>query len=141
MAAALLMLMLAGCTAWKEKPVNSWSQATGGEHLERLLWQNVKARKWTELQQHMAATWVWLTPNGPLDRAASLARLQKLQLADYTLGEFQVRPEGPDMVVTYIATARGTLDGQPLPEQPQRMLTVWQQAKNGWVAVAHAQVR
>jgi len=32
----------------------------------------------------------------------------------------------------------GTAGSQPLPSAPQHMMTVWQQQKAGWVAIAHS---
>jgi hypothetical protein len=33
---------------------------------------------------------------------------------------------------------RGKRNGEALPEAPQRMMTVWQQQKKGWVEIAHS---
>lgn len=122
------------CTIWKEKPVAEWSSATGGEHLERLLWQAIKTKQWTEVEQHLASNFVYLTPNGPLDRAATLELLKRQAIADYVLGDFLVQPSGPDVTVTYTATVRGE------PPRTLRMMTTWQQVKKGWIATVHADV-
>ena len=42
------------------------------------------------------------------------------------------------MVVTYKMNLRGTYQGQPLELKDTHMMTVWQQVKGGWVAIAHA---
>ncbi|MFB3916752.1 MAG: nuclear transport factor 2 family protein [Terriglobales bacterium] len=133
-------LAAAGCTLWKEKPVSEWSQATGGEHLERLFWKDLQAREWARLEDHMSATYVFQTPRGSLDRAGTLEHMKKLHLTDYSLGDFQIQPSGHDMIVTYTAVVRGTFDGQPLSATPIRMMTVWQRAKKGWMAIAHMDV-
>lgn len=138
--AVAISLAFSGCTMWKEKPVTKWSQATGGEHFERLFWKDLKAGDWNALEYHMSATYVFLTPNGPLDRAATLVHMKKLHLTGYSLSDFQIKPSGDDMIVTYSALAHGDFDGQPLPAKPIRMMTVWQRANKGWITIAHADV-
>jgi hypothetical protein len=133
------MVVLAGCTVWREHAVRSWSDVTGGESLERNFWKEVKAKNWKELDQHIAGNYVSVTPQeGRLDRAAALAHYQPLQLDDFALGDFQIELNGSTLVVTYTITMRGTYGGQPLPTAPVRMMTVWQQQKAGWLAIAHS---
>jgi hypothetical protein len=134
-----LTLLLPGCTLWREKKVvNNWADATGGEGLERSFWKDVKEKHWNELQRHVASNYVAFTPEeGRMDRAAMLQHLQGLKLDDYSLGDFQVELNTNTLVVTYTATMRGSSGGQPLPSQPVRMMTVWQQQKPGWMAIAH----
>jgi hypothetical protein len=133
-----VMALSSGCTLWREKKVvNHWADATGGEGLERSFWTEVKTRNWNELQRHIAGNYVAFTPEGRMDREATLKHLQQLQLDDYSLGDFQVELNTHTLVVTYTVTMRGTFAGQPLPTQPVRMMTVWQQQKAGWLAIAH----
>lgn len=143
-APVLLLILLAtainGCAMWKERPVKAWQQATGGEHLERLFWNEIKGRNWVELEKHLAPTFVSISPAGRHDRAAALEHLKGIDLTDYVLGEFDIQPNGTDLVVTYTITMRGTHSGRPLPAGPIRMMTVWHQAKRGWMAIAQSVV-
>ena len=138
---ALAAALAAGsaCTMWKEKPANSWSSATGAEQFERLLWSEVKAQRWAEVEGHLAPTFVSLYPGGTRDRAATMDYLKSLALADYTLGDFTTTTNGADMVVTYTARVTGTHQGKPLSAEPIRMMTVWQQVTKSWVAIAHSE--
>ncbi len=138
LALLLAVLMLLGCTMWREHAVTRWSDATGGEGLERVFWKEVKAKNWNELEHHLAGNYVSVTSEGPMDRAAVIAHLKQLQLDDYSLGDFQVELNAHALVVTYTVTMHGTLAGQPLPGRPLRMMTVWQQQKEGWMAIAHS---
>lgn len=131
-------LLLAGCTMWKEKPVTAWSGATGGEQFERLLWQDVQAKNWNSVEQHLAATFVSVTASGTRDRAATLEHWKQLTLEEYSMGEVQVTPSGDLMIVTYSVTLKGSYAGQPLPAGPYRVMTIWQKEKKGWVATAHS---
>lgn len=133
------VVLLGGCTVWRERPVSNWSDVTGGEGLERAFWKDVKAKNWNQLERHIAGNFVSVTPvEGRLDRTAALQHLQPLQLDDYSLGDFQIELNAATLVVTYTITMRGTLAGQPLPTAPVRMMTVWQQQKTGWMAIAHS---
>ena len=133
--ASFLVLTLTACTMWEQKGTTSWSNATGAEQFERLLWQEVKARNWVQVERHLAPTYVEVTANGVRDREQSLERLKALDVADYSLGELSVRPSGEDMVVAYTITLRAAAGG----ETTFRMMTVWQQVKGGWTATAHSE--
>ena len=142
---AILVLLAAtllqpACTLWREHPASSnWADATGGEGLERSFWQEVKAKRWNELEHHIASNYIAVTPQeGKLDKAAMLAHLQQVQLDDYTLGDVQTEMNSDTIVVTYTIAMRGTFGGQPLPSEPVRMMTVWQKQKAGWLAIAHS---
>lgn len=124
---------------WREHAVvNNWADATGGEGLERSFWKDVKAKNWSVLERHLASNYVSVTPEeGRLDKAATLKHYEPLKLDDYSLGEFQVEMNANTLVVTYSITMHGSYAGQTLPSAPVRMMTVWQQQKSGWVAIAH----
>ena len=135
-----LLLLLPGCTMWREHPGSSkWTDATGGEGLERSFWRQVKDKRWNELEHHLAGNYIAVSPEqGRLDKAATVARLQQLQLDDYTLGDVQTELNSDTFVVSYTIAMRGTSAGQPLPSEPVRMMTVWQKQKAGWMAIAHS---
>jgi len=139
---AILLLILCGTLAetgcWDQPKVSTWSNATGAEQFERLLWQEVKAKNWNEVEPRLASTFVAQTSGAWRDRAAEMEHFKALDISDYSLGEVEVHPAGADMVVTYKMNLRGSYQGQPLELKDARMITVWQQVKGGWTAVAHA---
>jgi hypothetical protein len=134
------ILLLQACTVWREHPGSSkWTDATGGEGLERSFWREIKDKKWSELEHHIASNYVSISlQGGRLDKAAALAQIQQLHLDDYTLGDIQGEMNSDTFVVTYTVAMRGTLGGQPLPTEPLRMMTVWQKENAGWMAIAHS---
>ncbi len=137
----LLLFLMTGCTMWKESKTKTWSNATSGEQLERLFWNDLKDKKWTEVERHLASGFVYLSPRGAtLDKATALEELKRTDIADFSLGDFVTQANGPDMVVTYTVALHGTHDGQPLPSGPIHMMTVWQQIPHGWIAIAHSRV-
>jgi hypothetical protein len=135
-----MTLLLTACTMWREHPAsNQWIDATGGEGLERSFWKEVKAKRWNELEHHIASNYVAVSPEeGRFDKAGFLAHLQQLQLDEYTLGDLQGEMNSDTFIVTYTVAMRGTFAGQPLPSEPVRMMTVWQKQKAGWLAIAHS---
>lgn len=129
----LMCALLSGCTLWKEKQPPTWKSATGVEQYERLLWQEIKAGNWAEVERRLAATYVSVTSTGPRDRAQSIEHWRQAGVQDYTLGNVEVRPAGGDMMVTYevtVRTAAGT--------ETYYVLGAWQQYEGGWVALGHA---
>ena len=133
--ASLLALTLAACTVGAPKQSTAWSDATGAEQFERLLWQEVKAKNWTQVERRLAPTFVDVTASGTRDRDQFVERLKALEVVDYSLGELAVHPGGDNMIVAYTITLHPASGG----ETTLRMLTVWQQVKGGWVAVAHSE--
>ena len=133
--AAGLVFTLAGCTMWEQKQPTAWSNATGAEQFERLLWQEIKAGNWSEVERRLAPTFVEVTASGLRDRDQALERLKALQVAGYSMGDLEVRPNGNDMVVAYNITLRLPSGG----EATLRMMTVWQQVKGGWIAISHSE--
>ena len=133
-----LSVALSACTMWDKPKATTWSNATGAEQFERLLWQEIKAANWPEVEKHLAPTFVVVSPGGVRDRAAEMAFLRRLAVQDYALGDLEVRTSGNDMVVTYSMTLQASLDGHPLPSGPWRMMTVWQQVGTTWTAIAQS---
>jgi hypothetical protein len=137
-----VLTFASACTFYREHPARAFSEATGGEGLERVFWKEVQAANWVEVERALASNYVGVTPAGELDRSATLEQYRGWQLKDYTLGDLKTEMNGTTFVVTYTITLNGTINGvgasQPLPSAPQRMMTVWQQQKAGWVVIAHS---
>lgn len=155
----VLMLTLAlscelACTFYGEHPARAFSDATGGETLERLFWKDVAEEKWPEVERALASNYTGVTPAGTLDRSATIERYRQWHLKDFALGDLKTELNGTTIVVTYTITMNGTIDrtsnrttngmnenasaGSQLPSTPLHMMTVWQQQKAGWVAIAHS---
>jgi len=98
----------------------------------------VQSANWTEVERALASNYIGTAPGGSLDRETTLAQYRHWQLKDYSLGDLKTELNGSTIVVTYTMTLNGTAGSQPLPSTPQHMMTVWQQQKAGWVAIAHS---
>jgi len=132
----LLTCILTGC--WKEPKKSDWKNAPGAEQYERLLWQAIHEKNWNEVEHHLAATFVGVSASGQkFDRRGWVEYWKGLQITDFSMGELTVEPNGPDMVVTYdLHLTRAT--GAAIPDGGVRMVSVWQQVKNGWVLTAES---
>jgi hypothetical protein len=110
--------------------------------LERVFWKDVQAANWVEVERSLASNYTGVTPGGMLDRAATLEQYRAWQLKNFALGDLRTELNGTTIVVTYTITLNGVAENgtasQPLPSSPQHMMTVWQQQKAGWVAIAHS---
>jgi hypothetical protein len=137
---ALLMLLTVtpACTLYGERPARSMSDATGGESLERVFWKNVAARNWAEIERTLASNYVGIVQGGYLDRTAALEEYRQWELKDYSLGDLKTELNGNTIVVTYTITLKGKAGSRQFPSAPQHMMTVWQEQKAGWVAIAHS---
>ena len=137
--AALVFVVVCpvGCSVWTPKP-SAWSNATGGEQFERLWWQSVKSKDWAELEARLAATYVAQSSAATESKDEAVARLKQLEIAELSLGNVDVHPAGDSMIVTYSLDLHGSLAGQPVALTQSHMMTVWQQQKRGWVAIAHS---
>ncbi len=134
----VVIAMLTSCSVWPERKPQKWSDVTGGESLERAFWNDLKAKNWKDLEMHIAATYLLVTPGGTLERAQALERWKQLEIQDYSLGDFNIQLNGNAYIVSYVVTLRGTLAGKPLPSAPIRAMTVWQQYARLWLALAHS---
>ena len=132
------LVLTSACTFYGDHPAKAFAEATGGEGLERVFWKNVQASNWVEIERAIASNYAGVTPGGTTDRTATLDQYRSWQLKDYSLGNLKTELNGSTIVVTYTITLSGTAGSQPLPSGPQHMMTVWQQQKAGWVAIAHS---
>jgi hypothetical protein len=138
MVVLIFVLIAPACTFYGDHPARALSEATGGEGMERVFWKNVQAAKWVELERALASNYVGVTPSGTLDRSATLEQYRTWQLKDYALGDLKTEMNGSTIVVTYTITLNGTAGSQAFPSTPQHMMSVWQQQKAGWVAIARS---
>jgi hypothetical protein len=133
-AVVLVLVCTAACTMWK-KPGSGWSGATGGEQIEKLFWDDVKAKDFKSLERHVAETFAGTGPGGAQTRQTFLSELQGYQLTSVSLADCATQLNGADLMITCIARREGSAPGL----RAAATLSVWQQLKKGWVMVAHSE--
>jgi ketosteroid isomerase-like protein len=140
---ALVLLLLTGavaCTVYPERQAKLFSDATGGESVERAFWQAVEKKDWKNLDPRLASNLVYVTPTGRVERGAAIERIHALDIKEYSLGDLTTEMNGQTFVVSYTVTLRGNDSGQALPETPQRRVSVWQKQGAGWVLISQTVV-
>ncbi len=133
-AIVFVFVCTAACTLWK-KPGTGWSAATGGEQLEKLFWDDVKARDFKRLDQRVGGTFAGSGPSGPINRDAFMRELQAYQLTSVSLANCATQSNGADLMVACVVRREGSAPGL----RAASTLSVWQQLKKGWVMVAHSE--
>jgi ketosteroid isomerase-like protein len=128
----VVCLLAIGCAGEPKHP--TWKNATGAEQHERLMWQAIQQKDWDNVERHLSATFVGVSSDGLMfDRAGWLQHWKSAPVGEFSLGELQVQPEGPDMKVTYILHLQGTATKDSAPVAGLRVVSVWQQVKAGWM--------
>ena len=124
--------LLAGCGGPPKHP--TWTNATGAEQYERLMWQSLRHEDWKNVEYHLAPTFVGVDASGQaFDRAGWVEHWKNARFVEYSLAEVSVQPQGADMVVSYILHLNGVADASKAPSAGMRVVSVWQQVKKGWI--------
>jgi hypothetical protein len=133
----VLLLLAMGCTEGKPPHSQSWKQATGAEAHERLFWKAIEDADFVSAERRLAPIYTLTTADGIADRDKAIEYFRSRGVKHIDMAELRVEPQGPDMVVSYVATVQTGSS-----EAPQRsyMTTVWQQVKRGWIAILHTEV-
>ncbi len=134
LAAALATVGLSGCTIYGEKKP-ALKSTTSSEQFERLFWSAVKAKNWQQLPGMLAANVMYHVGGKVLSKDQVVPYLQGLNIADFTITNMVVKPNGVDMNLSYtlqLSSASG-------PLQTLTAVSVWQQAAQGWILIAHTQ--
>ncbi|MBZ5504689.1 MAG: nuclear transport factor 2 family protein [Acidobacteriia bacterium] len=133
-AVIIFALALAGCAGEPKHP--TWNNATGAEQHERLMWKAIQEKDWANVERHLSPTFIGVEADGQMfDRAGWLQHWKSALAGEFSLGEVQVQPEGPDMKVTYVFHVQGNGTG-PAPPAGLRVVSVWQQIKTRWTLTA-----
>jgi hypothetical protein len=135
------LALLPACTLYGDRPVvNHWADATGGIGFERSFWEDVKTKSWDDLSHHIGGNYEVMTPEGKLDRATALDRLQRFHIDDYLFENVHSELNGSTFVVTYQLVLRGTFNDKPISSTPVGIMTVWQQQSKGWMTIARSEM-
>jgi hypothetical protein len=127
-------ILLSGCAGEPKHP--TWTNATGAEQNERLMWQAIQGEDWVNVERHLSPTFIGVTPNGRMfDRAGWVVLWQGAEVQEFSLGEMQIQPEGSDMKATYILHVKASAKA-PLPSSGLRVISIWQEVKSRWMLTA-----
>ena len=135
LAAALATLGLSGCTIFGEKKTPTLKSTTSAEQYERLFWSAVKAKNWQQLPGMLAANVMYSVGGKVLSKDQVMPYLQGANIADFNISGMVVKPNGPDMTLSYILQ----LSPAGGPVQTYTAISVWQQVAKGWILIVHTE--
>jgi hypothetical protein len=100
------------------------------------MWKSIQSKDWANVERHLSGTFIGVAADGAMfDRAGWLEQWKSAQVREFSMGEVQVHPEGPDMKVTYIFHVQASTSGPASPEG-FRVMSVWQEIKGRWTLIA-----
>jgi len=135
LAASLAAVGMSGCTIYGEKKPTTVQNTTSAEQYERIFWSSVKAKNWKSLPGLLAANVMYNAGGKVLTKDQVLPYLQGANIADFNISGLVVKPNGPDMTLSYILQ----LSPAGGPVQTYTAISVWQQVAKGWILIVHTQ--
>ena len=135
LAASLAAVSMSGCTIYREKKPPTLKSTTSAEQYERLFWAAVKEKSWVQVPGLLGANVMYSVGGKVLGNDQVVPYLQGANIVDSTISGMVVKPNGPDMTLSYtlqLASAAG-------PVQTYTAISVWQQVPKGWILIAHAE--
>jgi hypothetical protein len=136
---AALLVISTGCSVWGKR-APGFAGATGGEQLQRAFLDEIKTKNWSEVERRLSANFILVTSAGVFDRAAAMDRIRNLDLKGYTLSDVSVHAQGSDAVVSYLISVDGSVNGRPIPSDPQRVVSTWQEVAGHWILISQVNV-
>jgi ketosteroid isomerase-like protein len=131
----LVWLLFAGCGGPPKHP--TWTNATGAEQYERLMWKSIRDGDWKNVEYRLAPMFVGVDERGQVSNRESWVQHWKTsQIREFSLAEVSVQPEGADMVVTYLLQLSYVSTANRSADKGLRVVSVWQQVKKGWILTA-----
>jgi hypothetical protein len=126
---------LSGCTVYGVKNPPTLKSTTSAEQYQRLFWSAVKAKNWQPLPGMLAANVMYSAGGKVMSKDEVLTYLRGLNVADFTITGLEVKPNGPDMTLSY------TLQLPSATGQTQTLqaIAVWQQVSSGWILTAYCE--
>ena len=126
---------LSGCTIYGAKKTPTLKSTTSAEQYERIFWSAVKAKNWQQVPGMLAANVMYSAGGKVLSKDQVVPYLQGLNIADFTITGMVVKPNGPDMTLSY------TLQLPSAGGQAQTLaaISVWQQVSSGWILIAYCE--
>jgi hypothetical protein len=129
------VMSLNGCTIYGVKNPPTLKSSTSAEQYERILWTSVKEKKWLAVPGMLGANVMYSAGGKVLSKDQVQPYLQGLNLSDFNISQMVVKPNGPDMSLSYTLQI-SSAGGSP---QTYKALSVWQQVGSGWILIAHTE--
>lgn len=111
------------------------------EKLETQMWEDMKHRNFTAVEQNIADQFQSLHTFGALTRAGEIELIKDLYLGSYEISNVKVTENGDTLVVTYQISVAEKISNQSLSDKPAPRMSVWQKIKGKWQWIAHVNLK
>jgi DNA-binding MltR family transcriptional regulator len=111
------------------------------EKLETQMWEDMKHRNFTAVEQNIADQFQSLHTFGALTRAGEIELIKDLYLGSYQISNLKVTENGDTLVVTYLISVAEKISNQSLSDKPAPRMSVWQKIKGKWQWIAHVNLK
>src|SRR5271155_1859439 len=101
LAASLAAVGISGCTIYGEKKPPTLKTTTSAEQYERLFWAAVKEKNWVQVPGLLGANVMYSVGGKVLSSDQVVPYLQGVNIVDSTISGMVVKPNGPDMTLSY----------------------------------------
>jgi hypothetical protein len=135
LAASVAAVGMSGCTIFGEKKPPTLQSTTSAEQYERIFWSSVKSKNWQQIPGLLAANAAYNVGGKVLSKDQVVPYLQGANIADFNISGMVVKPNGPDMTLSY--TLQLSQVGGPV--QTYTAISVWQQVAKGWILIVHTE--
>ena len=108
-----------------------------GEQLEREFWTAISEQNLKSLENLLLPEFQSLHFDGSRDKKGELELIKHLNLGRYTLSNFKTTKLGDTLLVSYLALAEESLDGQQLTEETLPRISVWMKNNNRYQLLSH----
>jgi hypothetical protein len=135
LAASLAVVGMSGCTIYGEKKPPTLKSTTSAEQYERIFWSSVKAKNWQQVTALLGPNVMYGIGGKVLSNGQVVPYLQAANIAEFTISGMVVKPNGPDMMLSY--TLQLSAAGGPV--QTFTVVSVWQQVAQGLILIVHTE--
>jgi len=112
-----------------------------GEKLETQMWEDMKHRNFTAVENNIAPQFQSIHSFGSLTREAEIDLIKNLYLGSYDISNIKVTENGDTMVVTYLISVREKIEDKQLSSKPAPRLSVWKKINDKWQWIAHVNLK
>lgn len=137
----MIRLAIATLTAFTVFQAPLFAESSLGEKLETQMWEDMKHRNYTAVEDKIAKEFQSIHTFGALARAAEINLIKDLYLGTYEISNVNVTEIGDTIVITYLISVKEKIDNKQLSSTPAPRLSVWKKIDNKWQWIAHANLK